>query len=303
MRKFITLLFLVIVGTSLAWSQKIESYTDYFSNSNFTDHANDFHDKEHGAGYSIRYGIKYFQPLSIKLNERNQPTVWSISAGLSMVRSGNSGEISTVVPRDILNFGAMASYIRPIAPKWSLAFSLGCGIYSQPGEIGFNSILASGGGIIIYDINPSLSVGLGIGLTNSFGIPMVMPTGYLKWVVKKKFELDVNLTNQVRVTASSLFGKRLRLAWNIVELDAMTAVVKHDGKDKLYSSMMLNSYFTPSLKIVSKFSVYANIGINIIRFSSISERKIKYMFSGKNLAERRQFSPALQAGIGLRYGF
>ena len=120
---------------------------------------------------------------------------------------------------------------------------------------------------------------------------------------EKKIELDVDLTNQVRVTASSLFGKRLRLAWNIVELDAMTAVVKHDGKDKLYSSMMLNSYFTPSLKIGGKFSVYANIGINIIRFSSISERKIKYMFSGENRAERRQFSPALQAGIGLRYGF
>ena len=303
MRKFIILLSLVVVGISVVWSQKIEGYTDYFSQSRFTDHANDFHGKEQGKGYFIRYGIKYFQPLSIKLNERNQPIVWSMSAGLSMVRSGNSGEISTIVPRDILNTSIMVSYIRPIASKWSLAFSLGYGVYSQPRKIRFNSILASGGGIIIYDINPSLSVGLGVGLTNSFGVPMVMPTGYLKWAVKKKFELDVDLTSQVKVTASSLFAKKFRLAWNIVELDGMAAVIKQDNKDKLYSSMMLNSYFTPSLIIGGKFSVHANIGINIIRLSSISERKIKYMFGGENLSERRHFSPAFQGGIGLRYGF
>lgn len=303
MHKIIILLALMIGGAFLARSQKIESYTDYFSKSHFTDHANDFHGKEQGEGYFIRYGIKYFQPLSIKLNERNQPTVWSLSAGLSMVRSGNSGEVSTIVPRDILNLGVITSYICPIAPKWSLALSLGCGVYSQPGKIGFNSILANGGCIIIYDINTSLSVGLGVGLTNSFGLPMIMPSGYLKWVVKKRFELDVDLTNQIKITASSVFGKRFRLAWNIVELDAMAAVVKHDSKDKLYSSMMLNSYFSPSLDIGNNFSVYANIGMNIIRFNSISERKIKYMFSGENLSERRHFSPALQVGIGLRYGF
>lgn len=78
---------------------------------------------------------------------------------------------------------------------WGLALSLGCGIYSHPSNIEFNSILVNGGCIIIYDINPSLSVGVGIGLTNSFGVPMVMPTGYLKWVARKKFEFDVDMTS------------------------------------------------------------------------------------------------------------
>ena len=65
MRKFIILLSLVVVGISVVWSQKIEGYTDYFSQSRFTDHANDFHGKEQVNGFFIRYGIKYFQPLSI----------------------------------------------------------------------------------------------------------------------------------------------------------------------------------------------------------------------------------------------
>lgn len=152
---------------------------------------------------------------------------------------------------------------------WSLALSLGCGIYSHPSNIEFNSILVNGGCIIIYDINPSLSVGVGIGLTNSFGVPMVMPTGYLKWVARKKFEFDVDMTSQLKVTASALFRERFRLAWTVIEFDAMATVIEHEHKDKLYSSMMLNSYFSPSFRIVDKLSVFSDIGINFFRFSTI----------------------------------
>lgn len=294
---------MLVVSVSFAYGQQIESYTDYFSKSRFTDNSNDFHNKEHGHGDLVRYGIKYSQLLSIKLNKHNQPTIWNVSAGLSMVRNNNSGEISTIVPRDIINLGAMVSYLHPISPRWSMAFSLGCGIYSQPNKISFNSILANGGCIVIYEINPSLSIGLGVGITNSFGVPMVMPTGYLKWVLKRRFELDVDLTGQMKITASTIFGERFRFSWNIVEFDAMSAVVRHDNKDKICSTMMLNSYFSQTFSVTDKFSIFANIGVNLLRFSSLSERKLKYMFGNENLSEKRQFSPSLQLGVGLRYGF
>lgn len=293
------LFFICLVVTFTAAGQRVQLSTDYLSRAQFTDHQ----DHNHGKGEMIRYNIKYVHPLSVKVNRDGQLTLWTASVAGSYIRFNNYGEITEANPDKLFSAGVYISHIRPLAGRWSLVASLGCGIYSSPGTIGWSGLLANGGCLAVYGVNKSLSVGGGLGLTNAFGIPMVIPMGYLKWNVKGRFEFDINLSHDVKATTSLWLGKRVKMAWNIIEMDAIMSVIEVYGRTKLYSSLMLNSCFSPSFYFNKKFSIYLNAGMNFVRFSSITDRKIKYMFGGQKDIYKRHFAPALQLGIGLRYGF
>ena len=281
------------------FAQQVQISADYLSRTMFSDRQKN----NYGKGEMFGYRLKYNQPLSVSINEFGQPTAWAISLNGSYYDLKNYGEAQYVNPDDILNASINLSHIRPLSERWSIIASIGCGVYSSPKEIGWKSVLANGGCIFIYRVNESFSIGGGVGLTNAYGVPMVVPMGYVKWNSKGRFEIDLNVSNGIKAAASTWFGNRFKLTWNVLEMEGISSVVNIDGKSKLYSSMLLRSFLSPSFYINKKISLYLDAGVNMARTSKITDRKIKYMFGGMKEEDKRSFRPAWKVGIGVRYGF
>ena len=89
----------------------------------------------------------------------------------------------------------------------------------------------------------------------------------------------------------------------MIELDGMSSVFKENGKSKLYSTMTVNSYLSPSVYFTSKFNFFIDAGVTMARGCKITNREIKYMFEKQKDEDIRSFRPALRLGVGLRYGF
>lgn len=288
---------LSIVSSSSA--QQVQVSTDFLTRSSFKDGEG----TRLGAGDMNQYMLRYQQPLSLKVNERGQPITWSASLNGKYAHLRNQGGAATVNPTDIVNVSFNVSHMRPISERWDIVASLGFGVYSSPSEIRWSSILANGACVFIYKLNDHFSFGGGIALTNSYGMPMVMPVGYFRWNTKGRFEFDINMSNGIKATAAAWFGDRFKLTCNILEMDGVSSVVQTENTTKIYSSMSMRSFLTPTFYLTKRFSVFIDAGLNIMRTSKITDRKIKYMFSSGSDKGKYRFNPSLRLGIGVRYGF
>ena len=67
-------------------------------------------------------------PVSQKMNERNQPTIWMISAGGSYTAMNNKNLHSYIDIDQIINMQLSITNIRPISKKWFLLTTVGAGV-------------------------------------------------------------------------------------------------------------------------------------------------------------------------------
>lgn len=304
--KFFTLTMLLAwclgLGAAQVRGQQVQVNADYHTRSNF--HHKGEGEHKIGHGDMTRLSLKYNQPLSLHFNEQGQPTVWALSVNGSYAYLDDSGQARLFNPDKVLNAGVTVSFLTPVNDKWTLMASLGAGLYGQGDHIRWQTVLANGSCIFACRVTERLTVGGGAGLTNAFGVPMVMPMFFLNWKCDGRYQLEVNCVNAIKATASTKFSERFKLTWNVLEMDNILAVVFPDDKAKIYSSMMLKSYFSPEYYIVPRLrlSVFGNAGVDLVRTSRISDRKIGAMFSNFSKASH-SFKPAGFFSLGLRYGF
>ena len=144
----------------------------------------------------------------------------------------NEGEARRLNPNRILNASLTVSHLRPLSERWNLIASLGCGIYAVPDKIQWQSLLANGAFIFAYRLRGNLSIGIGGGLTNSYGIPIIMPMGYLNWRTNGRYEVIIDIANAPKIQIATQTRKAVRLELTALEMDGMSAVVQADGRQK-----------------------------------------------------------------------
>lgn len=299
MTKYLSAALLTTFAMLQLQGQQLEITAGYLSQSEFADHQK----ISHGKGELYRIGLKYNQPLYAKQNENGDPTLWTMAIQGHLYDLRGTDEAAKQNPDDILNASANVTHIRPISEKWSIIATLGVGIYSAPDEISWSSLLANGGCLFIYKASSTFSIGGGIGLTNAYGAPMVVPMTYLKWNPKGRFEFDLNISNGIKASIQTQFGQNFKLRWHLLDMEGVTSVVKMNGKNKLYSSMMLSSFLTPSFHFSKKLSIFIDAGVNMVRTCKVTDRKIKYLFGGQKDEDKRHFRPAGKLGVGIKYDF
>ncbi len=258
-----------------------------------------------GSGDLMKISGAYNLPFSLKQNERGQVTMWSASIygayGILNNKSGAAG----FNPNEILNTSINLTHIRPISAKWSLLITLGGGIYSAPDEIKANSILVNGGVIFMYKLRNNLDLGIGAGLTNSFGIPVAMPMFLVNWNALGKYDLKVNMSSGLEISGAYKFNNKFKLKLVAMEVDGMSAVMNVNGESMIYASATLKSYLCPEYKIGKSSTLYLGVGGNWLRSADLTNRTLKdffnSMFSDKN--DKMLFSAAGYFAVGFRYGF
>lgn len=181
--------------------------TDYLSSSNFKDD----NGNKYGSGSLMILSGRYTLPLSTKQNNAGQITAWTVTLNCRYGILNNEAEAKKLNPDNILNSSINISHIRPITEKWSVLASLGCGVYAAPNDVTLKSVLANGAVVFVYKLRDNLSVGVGAGLTNSYGIPMILPMGYLNWQSSGKYEIKVDMSSGLNISASTWITKKSKL--------------------------------------------------------------------------------------------
>lgn len=273
--------------------------TEYLSTS-------DMNDKQgncHGRGDMLRVKGRYTLPISVKINERRQPTAWSATLSASYAALGGKGEARSLNPDEIINASLNISHTRPLSARWQLIASLGAGIYAAPDEFAWRSVLANGAAIFAYKLSDNLCVGMGLGLTNSYGVPMVMPMGYVSWRTNGDVKVQVEMAGRMSVKASTMFGKRFGLELTAIEIDCMSAVRRIDGHTKIYSTTMMRSSLSPTFLLSKKVKLRLGIGGTWQRTAKVSDRSLKELFnsfSGDN-KDKYHFRPTMRLSAGISY--
>lgn len=299
MRSKLLLISLLASFRLSGFSQGYVNY-DYLTSSSLKDKDGN----KYGESNLQRISGRYTIPLSRTMNESKQPTGWSMTLAASYGMMDNRDGAQDWNPDRILNASLSVAHVRPLSERWSLIASLGGGVYASPDEVSWQSLLASGAFIFVYRVRDNFSVGVGGGVTNSYGIPIVMPMGYLSWRTNGQYEVLIDMSNALKVQVSTHFGKNVRMQLTAMEMDGMSAVMRVDGRQKLYSSVMISSGLNVSYRLFGKASVYAGVGGVWLRTTDITDRSLKSFFkSFGDDNDELSFAPSLRLSVGLRYGF
>lgn len=274
--------------------------SEFMPTSDFQDYKNN----KLGTGNLLKFTGMYNIPLSMKKNEAGQATSWMVSLYGSYAKLQNTSIGDPINPSEILNASANVTYIRPISKRWSLVSSIGAGIYSSPHEITSKSILANGGAIFVYKANKNLDLGIGAGVTNAFGPPLLMPMTLVKWTPSIGYEVDVNLSGTgLKLSAANKFNDYFKLRLVALEFEGMASVIQKDGKDKIYGTSYMKSFLSPELKLGKKSTLYLGVGATWLRSVTFTDRSFKGFLNNFKDESQMNFKVTGYGTIGFRYGF
>ena len=254
-----------------------------------------------GTANEWHISTKYTIPFSVKANEKGQPIIWAGTVSGQYVKMNNHEGAREINPNDVLNLSINISHRRPLSERWYMMASIGAGIYSAPNEIALRSVLANGGVIFAYKWRNNLDIGFGTGLTNSYGVPLIMPMGYLKWTTTGKYEINVEATNALKASVKRQFSDHFSLSLVPFDMSGLSSVVKREGKSKIYGVTRMRTYIRPELKLNKWSGIYINAGIESFHSVKLSDRSIKGFKNTFASKERWGFDKGfyMAAGISL----
>lgn len=298
---------LILIGIfiSIAYTNvhaQIFFKTEYFGSSRYRMSEGDSSQNiGNSKGSAVIYQGGINIPLSLKMNDKNRPTMWSISAGGAYAKLNNKNFTEPLVIDEILNLGISLNYLRPLNDRWSLKAGIGGGIFmptTDLSQIRYKNILASASAVFIRHLRPNLDLGFGLALNNSFGFPMVFPAFYLNWTTSGRLDVEISLKDGLEMSAGYEVNKNLALSF-VTEINGQMALLEQDGKDKIFTHQTIVAGLRPEIKLGKRISIPITVGMNMMRTAQISDRSLKNIFQDKEYYFR--LSP--YGSVGLQIGF
>lgn len=240
-------------------------------------------------------------PVSQKMNERNQPTVWMISAGAGYTSMNNKNLQSYIDVDQIINMQLNVTNIRPISKRWLLLTTIGAGVYTTS-DVKLKNILGQGGAVFIRQFKPNLSLGAGLAVNNTFGYPMLFPAIYFDWSTEGRYQIKVSMLNAMEVSAGMRMNKYLNLKV-VAEMNGSLALLEREGKDVVFSQQFIIAGLQPEVNIGNSFSVTATAGVSCSRIAYYTTRTLKAFFKDMSKDADPYFKPAAYVSMGMKYKF
>ena len=247
MKSILLSMFALLLLLSENMQAQITIKTGYISSSQYKDEDGQ---KTGGKG-DMRFvegGINI--PVSQKMNERNQPTVWMISAGAGYTSMNNKNLQSYIDVDQIINMQLNVTNIRPISKRWLLLTTIGAGVYTTS-DVKLKNILGQGGAVFIRQFKPNLSLGAGLAINNTFGYPMLFPAIYFDWSTEGRYQIKVSMLNAMEVSAGMRMNKYLNLKV-VAEMNGSLALLEREGKDVVFSQQFIIAGLQPEVNFGNK---------------------------------------------------
>jgi hypothetical protein len=301
MRLLLVCIFIISIASKKSNAQ-VFFRTEYFGTSGYRMTEGDSSQNiGNSRGSAMVYQGGMNIPLSLKLNEKNRPTMWAIGAGGAYVKLNNRGFTEPLVINEVLNFGLTLNYQRPLNDRWSLKVGVGGGIFmpsADLSQVGFRNVLGSVSAIFIWHLRPNLDLGGGLALNNSFGFPMLFPAFYLNWRTSGRYSVQVSLKDGLDVSAGYNINKNVRLSL-VMEVNGQMALLRQDGKNKIFTHQYVVFGLRPEIKLGKRVSIPITFGLNASRTAQITNRSLKTIFQDKGYS----FRASPYASAGLQVGF
>jgi len=204
---------------------------------------------------------------------------------------------------EIMNLELGFYHARSLSDKWSLRANMGMGLFMPStdfSEFNFRNVLFSGGVVIIRHLKSNLDIGAGVAINSSLGYPMVFPTFYLRWELRGKYDVNIELIEGLDASIGYEFTENFTLAYAL-EMNGQVALLKQDGEDMIFSHQYIATGLRPEFQIgESRFSVMGMAGLNLYRPASYSERSLKGVFASDN-DYYFAVSPYLSVGVKMKF--
>ncbi len=254
-----------------------------------------------------RAQIAFEVPLSLKMDQYNRPRLWSIFVNGSYARMENKNyEIQSLpaqfqegFPNELLNTQIGVKHLRSLSPSWSLLTMLSVGVYTDMVEINKDDVLIQGGVLFIKQFNPNLAFGMGPVLTNSFGVPMVLPGIYFNWESKGALHFKIAFPEGLELGYRMSDNFDLKA---VAEISGMTAETRVENKSMLLGYQQIIAGLRPQIKLGEHWTLEPTAGSTIVRNFSTNSRKIKDIFKEKDIADPR-FTTTFYGAVALKWKF
>ena len=246
-------------------------------------------------------------PISLRMDKYNNPRLWSVFLMGAYAKMENKdynmqllpAELPNGFPTEILNAQIGVKHLRSISQSWSLLIMASVGVYSDMEQINKDDVLVQGGVIFIKQFNPNLAFGLGPVLTNSFGVPMVLPGIYFNWESHGALHFKVNFPEGIELGYRMTENFDLKA---VLELSGMTAETRIGNKSMLLGYQQIIAGIKPQVKLGKNWIFEPTIGSTLIRSFSTNDRKIKEIFKEKDLADPK-FTTTFYGAVALKWKF
>lgn len=281
--------------TLMAYSQASVQW-DYVTESELLDHD----DEECGKGGMQRIKTGVTLPLKMSDNRWGSRDMWGVASSFTHAWMENKGIAQDVNPGKIINCTVSLLHMRALGERWGVIGAVGVGIYAPDDYLRWKSLLANAGMIFTYKLNSNFTWGFGGGLTNSYGVPMILPMAYINWTRKGAVKLTVNLSNGVKVAGSVNLSRHVRLDVNAIEFDAISAVIDHEGRERLYSMQMVRSTANFNVKLNKDFMMFVGGGYVFLRRMYLKNRRISNILSTSD-ENKYSYRPSAMFSVGVVY--
>ena len=298
MKYVIVSMFTLLMWMPEAMRAQVIVKTGYISSSSYKD--------ENGQETGGKGDLKFVEgsvnvPVSQKLNERKQPTVWIVSAGGGYTSMNNKNLQSYIDIDQTINLQLGVTNIRPVSKKWMLLTTVGVGVYTAS-DIRMKNVLGQGGAVFIRQLKPNLSLGAGLAINNTFGYPMIFPAIYFDWSTEGRYEIKVSMMNAMEVSAGMHLNKYLKVSL-MAEMNGALALVEREGKDVMFSQQYIIVGLQPELIFGSSLAINAIGGLSCSRIAYYTTRTLKAFFKDMSKDIDPYFKPAMYVSMGMKYKF
>lgn len=254
-----------------------------------------------------RAHIAFELPISLEMDKYNHPRLWSVFLNGSYARMENKNydmkdlpeQFQGGFPTELLNTQIGVKHLRSISPSWSLLIMASVGVYTDMVEINKDDVLIQGGVFFIKQFNPNLALGIGPVLTNSFGVPMVLPGIYFNWESQGALHFKVAFPEGIELGYRMSDNFDLKL---VGELSGMTAETKIGNKSTLLGYQQIIAGLRPQFKLGEHWTLEPTAGTTLLRNFSTTNRKIKDIFKEKEIADPK-FTTTFYGALALKWKF
>lgn len=298
-----TVVFLVFsLLISLAAQAQLTVKAEYIGQSPYRDDETDEKISNY-KGSSVIYQAELNIPLSMKKDPNGLPRLWAINSGAAYARLDNRNFRENLVTDEIFDLYLGLLNITPFSKKWVIATSVGIGIYSPTtrlSQLTSKQVLANAAVLFICNVRPSLQLGAGLAVNNTFGYPMAFPAMYLKWSTEGRWNVDINMTSGLVASGGYRFTDNVSLSL-VLEMSGQVAFLQKDGKDMMFSHQYMVSGFRPQFRLGKYISLPLTVGVNAMRMAAYNKRTLKAMFVSSEPGGYFSVSPYFSVGLSVRF--
>jgi hypothetical protein len=209
--------------------------------------------------------------------------LWFASVNADQLRMLNTGYLENVFPPVLTAATVSVQHLRSLKNRWSLLGLFSCGINSDFRKIDTHDIFALGGLIFIKRYTPQFSMGFGLLVNNSLGMPVPWPALTVNWEMGHRYKLNIDVPDKAPGLAYKISFSHTNNKKNTIAAFFKPSSMSYDVEGAPQGKRLLNYWQIPvGLEFAQRFKQFdisVNGGLMALRSFGYADKNWKKMFA------------------------